>query len=127
MFLDSSVKYLFLVSFLAIMTTSTTVLLAWVVGANLYLQSTGFGQGYRGALHIERGDRHGRRPESGDDGALVVGRPAGGDGRRAGGRIRRKYFPLVGDVRPYGFVYQGGIGGQMVDRQNYQVRRVQHL
>ena len=41
------------------------------------------------------------------------GRTAGGRGL---GEIRKgkiKYFPVVGDVQPYGGVYQGGIGVYM--------------
>ena len=54
------------------------------------------------------------------------GRSAGGRGQQAGRQRQIKYFPVVGDVRPYRGVYQGGRGGQMGDGENDKVRPVQH-
>ena len=37
-----------------------------------------------------------------------------------------KYFPVVGDLRPYGGTYQGGTVGQTGNGDTDQVRHVQH-
>ena len=73
-------------------------------------------------IHIERGDGRARRTY----GTMTAGpkweggRPAGRYNEKADGDVK-KYFLVVGDVRPYGGTYQGGTGGQAGDGENGKV------
>ena len=49
-----------------------------------------------------------------------------GWGQGAVGRRRRNYFPVVGDVYPYGGAYQGGTGGQTGDGEKGKILHVLH-
>ena len=58
----------------------------------------------------------GYRPARQPGGMVLMGpnweglcQAGGGEGRVR--QRRRKYFSVVGDVRPYGVAYQGGTGG----------------
>ena len=45
----------------------------------------------------------------------------------AGGQTEiENFFPVVGDVCPYGWLYQGETGSQIGDGENDQVQHVQH-
>ena len=49
------------------------------------------------------------------------GRTAGRRGQGEVGQRQRKYFLVLGDVRPYEGAYQGGTGGQTGPRENSKV------
>ena len=116
-----------LVPCLAIMETSTTLLLSQVTGVLYISNRRGLVGGDKGTLKIKKRVRArmmaGRRGQRG-----LSGRE---DSRRTGTVGKRtytgKHFPVVGDVRSYRGAYWGGAGVQTGDGETGQVCHVQHL
>ena len=81
--------------------------------------------GIRG-YYISNGGRA-RAPTGRQGGRGLSAKEAGWRAGTVGGQTRMgKYFPVVGDLRPYRGTYQGGTGGQTGNRETDQVPPVQH-